>query len=90
MKHLWTIAWALALALLLAQAGAAQDSAGVVGWEVFSNSTPGGGGTMESQGLTGERTAWFTTHVAPSNAGVVNMVVTHYDSKESRDKAIEN
>src|SRR5215471_14640933 len=89
MKYLWTITWALALVLLLAQAGAAQDSSGVVGWEVFSTSTPGGGGTMESQGLTGERTAWFITHMAPGNAGVVNMVVTYYDSKESRDKAKE-
>src|SRR5215472_540420 len=89
MKYLWTITWALALVLLLAQAGAAQDSSGVVGWEVFSTSTPGGGGTMESQGLNGERTAWFITHVAPGNAGVVNMVVTYYDSKESRDKAKE-
>ena len=89
MKYLWTITWALALVLLLAQAGAAQDSSGVVGWEVFSTSTPGGGGTMESQGLTGERTAWFITHVAPGNAGVVNMVVTYYDSKESLDKAKE-
>jgi len=74
---------------LLAQAGAAQDNGGVVGYEVFSTSTPGGGGTMESQGLTGERTAWFITHVAPGNAGVVNMVVTYYDSKESLDKAKE-
>jgi len=91
MKNLWTIAWALALALLLAEAGAAQDKAadGVVGTETFSTSTPGGGGELVSQGLDGERTAWFISHVAPGNPGVVNVVVTYYDSKESRDKARE-
>lgn len=91
MKTLRTIAWALALTLLLAQAGAAQDKSGdgVVGYEVFSTSTPGGGGTLESQGLTGERTEWTITQMAPAGPGVVNVVVTYYDSKESRDKAKE-
>lgn len=91
MKSLWMIAWALALTLLLAEAGAAQDknNDGVAGYEVFSSSTPGGGGTLESQGLTGERTPWSITHVAPSLPGAVNVVVTYYDSKESRDKAKE-
>src|SRR5215468_6202231 len=91
MKSLWRLTWALALALLLAQAGAAQDKSkdGVVGYEVFSTSTPGGGGTLESQGLTGERTPWTISHGAPSLPGVVNIVVTYYESKESRDKAKE-
>lgn len=91
MKNLRNMAWALALALLLAGMAAAQDkgNGGVVGSEVFSTSTPGGGGTLESQGLSGERTPWSITHAAPSLPGVVNVVVTYYDSQESRDKAKE-
>ncbi|HEY6251820.1 MAG TPA: hypothetical protein VI685_17825 [Candidatus Angelobacter sp.] len=91
MKTLWSIAWALALALLLAEAGAAQDKGkdGVTGYEVFSSSTPDSGETLDSQGLNGVRTPWFITHVAPGNPAVVNMVITYYDSKESRDKAKE-
>lgn len=81
--------WAVALALLLVNAGAAQDKDGVKGYEVFSTSTPGGGGTLESQGVNGERTPWFLSHAAPALPGVVNVVVTYYDSPESLDKAKE-
>ena len=54
MKSLWSITWALALALLLAQAGAAQDNStdGVVGYEVFSTSTPGGAGERASMKMS--------------------------------------
>jgi hypothetical protein len=77
---------ALVIAVLLAGTFLAQGG-GVVGWEVFSTSTPGGGGEMQSQGLTGERTAWFTSRAAPGQAGVANIVVTYYASKEDLDKA---
>jgi hypothetical protein len=77
---------ALVIGALLAGSVRAQGG-GVVGWEVFSTSTPGGGGEMQSQGLTGERTAWFTSRATPGQAGVVNIVVTYYASKEDLDKA---
>ncbi|HEY6968841.1 MAG TPA: hypothetical protein VJA94_06545 [Candidatus Angelobacter sp.] len=91
MKHLWTIAWTLALALLLVQAGAAQDKSndGVVGHEVFGTSTPQGGGDLQEQPLVGRRTPWSIVYGAPALTGAANVVVVYYDSKESRDKARE-
>jgi len=58
-----------------------------VGYEVFSTNTPGGGGELQSQGLTGERTAFAMSDAAPAAPGVVNVVVTYYASKEALDKA---
>lgn len=61
------------------------------GWEVRSTNTPGGGGELKSQGVTGKETPWFTTDIAPSTAGsaVVNIVITYYESEEDMLKAKE-
>lgn len=63
----------------------------VVGWEVFSTNTPGGGGQLKSEGLTGERTPWSISTPAPSTggSGVVNIIVRYYCCKECRDAALK-
>lgn len=62
-----------------------------VGWEVRSTNTPGGGGELKSQGVTGKKTPWFLVKNGPSVAGsaVVNIVIVYYDSKEDLEKAKE-
>lgn len=78
------------LIALLGSAGKAQaqDERGVVGWEVFTTRTPGGGGQPQSTGLTGERTDFPLAVDAPTTAGtaVTNITVLYFDSAESRDK----
>lgn len=90
----WAAAFLTAIAMLTAttQVARAQDhECKVVGWEVFSTNTPGGGGELKSQGLTGERTPWMISTPAPSTAGsaVTNIVVRYYCCKECRDAAIQ-
>ncbi|MCH8275199.1 MAG: hypothetical protein IH851_10455 [Armatimonadetes bacterium] len=77
------------LLTLLASAAAAQDEHGATGSEVFSTSTPGGGGQLQSQGVNGEKTPWFTSKSTAALPGVVNVVVTYYHCEACRDKAVE-
>lgn len=65
------------------------EAHGVVGWEVRSTNTPGGGGELSSQGLTGRETPWMDVQIGPTTAGtaVTNMVITYYHCKECRDEA---
>lgn len=65
------------------------EAHGVVGWEVRSTNTPGGGGELTSQGVTGQQTPWMDVQIGPTTAGtaVTNMVITYYHCKECRDAA---
>lgn len=75
----------------IAPAFAQGDEHGVVGWEVKSTNTPGGGGGLTSQGLTGESTPWAIAEAGPSVAGtaVVNIVIRYYHCEECWKKAKE-
>ncbi|MCH7903121.1 MAG: carboxypeptidase regulatory-like domain-containing protein [Armatimonadetes bacterium] len=65
----------------------AQAEHGVVGHEVFSTSTPGGGGQLKSQGVNGKKSSWYISSTAPARLAVTNVVITYYHCKECRDKA---
>src|SRR5689334_8693334 len=67
-------------------AGAWQGD-GPVGWEVFSTNTPGGGGELESQGLSGERTEFALSQPGPALPGCATVIVTYYRTKEDLAKA---
>jgi hypothetical protein len=65
---------------------------GVCGWEVRSTNTPGGGGELTSQGVTGTATPWSIAEAAPTTAGtaVVNLVIRYYHCEECWKKAKED
>lgn len=85
---------AMAAALLIILVGntpAIADEHGVVGQEVLTSNTPGGGGGLTSAGLTGERTPWSIAQPAPTTGGtgIINIGVTYYHCKECRDAALK-
>ncbi|MFI5384752.1 MAG: hypothetical protein ACHQ50_01410 [Fimbriimonadales bacterium] len=77
----------IALITALASQAMAQDKSGVVGWEVLTTGTPGGGGELRSTGLNGKKTDYPLAVQAPTTAGsaVINITIQYFDSKESRD-----
>lgn len=79
----------LVLATILPAFAQEPEAHGVVGHEVRSTNTPGGGGELTSQGVTGQQTPWMDIQIGPTVAGsaVTNMVITYYHCKECRDAA---
>lgn len=79
----------LTLAAALPAFAQEPDAHGVVGTEVRTTNTPGGGGELTSQGVTGQQTAWMDIQMGPTTAGtaVTNMVITYYHCKDCRDAA---
>ncbi len=66
-----------------------EGACGVVGWEVRSTNTPGGGGELHTVGSSGVSSPWSIATPAPTVAGsaVINIVITYYHCKECRDAA---
>src|SRR5688572_17131077 len=65
-----------------------EETHGVVGSEVFTTNTPGGGGQLQSTGLEGTKTNFPLAVDAPTTAGtaIINVNVQYWHCAKCRDR----